>query len=197
MKIPPKTEREAQDALEAYKRARILDIARKKGQIFTLALDLEGTIISNLSKGKLDTMDPGPFSPRPGLWDFLEWAQARFTLVIFTGVPPEMAAKAMGRLVLAGAAPAWFAELPLFEANPPFGEWKIKMSRRPKDLERIGPLGTVIVLDDNFFTHRISGQDEFWLEIRSFRAADAATDTELTAIRPQIEALAARLAEKE
>ncbi len=165
--------------------------------MLTLALDLEGTTISNLSKGNLSTMDPGPFTPRPGLWDFLEWAQARFTLVIFTGVPPLMARKAMGRMVHAGAAPAWFGDLPVFEANPPFGEWHIDMTRRPKDLERIGPPGTVIMIDDNFFTHRISGQDEFWIEIRSFQAADAATDKELTAIRPEIVALAARLAGKE
>ena len=77
------------------------------------------------------------------------------------------------------------------------GEWRPGLRRRPKDLERLGPLGTVIMLDDHFMHHFISGQGDFWLEIQSFKAADAATDTELTAIRAEIEALAAKLAKKE
>ena len=163
----------------------------------TLALDLEGTLMSGFTAGDLATMDPGPFTPRPGLFDFLEWAQARFALVIFTGVPPDMARKAIGRTVLAGAAPAWFQTLSLYEADPPYGQWRPGMRRRPKDLERLGPLGSTIMLDDHFMHHFVSGQGDFWIEIQSFKATDAATDTALWDIRPEIAALAARLTEKE
>ncbi len=159
--------------------------------MFTLALDLEGTLIAALEDCNLSTLDPGPVNARPGLMDFLTWAQARYKIVIFTGAPPEMAAKAVRRAVLAGAAPASLGEVPILHAAHG-GE---DDAPGAKDLARIGPLGTVLAVDDNPGCHQVPGQEEFWIEIPSFKAS--ATDTELTAIRPQIEALAARLAEKE
>ena len=49
----------------------------------TLALDLEGTLISNAL--------PMDCTPRPGLWDFLSWAKRHFRVVLYTNVFPRRA----------------------------------------------------------------------------------------------------------
>ena len=69
-----------------------------------LALDLEGTLISNAVSQ----------IPRPGLYQFLEVAHELFEhLVIYTTVP-EAAFRRISRLLVEeGSAPGWFAELPL------------------------------------------------------------------------------------
>ncbi|MFA1687946.1 hypothetical protein ACDY99_31105, partial [Achromobacter dolens] len=65
-----------------------------------LALDLEGTLISNAISQ----------IPRPGLYQFLEAVQANFDqLMMFTTVPENRFRSIATLLVGEGNAPAWFA----------------------------------------------------------------------------------------
>jgi hypothetical protein len=67
-----------------------------------LALDLEGTLISNAVSQ----------IPRPGLREFLENCRALFgRIVIFTSVREERFRAVAAELVARGEAPDWFAEL--------------------------------------------------------------------------------------
>jgi hypothetical protein len=68
----------------------------------TLALDLEGTLISNAVSQM----------PRPGLHWFLDFARHFFErVVIFTTVSESLFREIAGRLTEEGLAPAWFASI--------------------------------------------------------------------------------------
>lgn len=113
-----------------------------------LALDLEGTLISNAISQ----------IPRPGLHEFLEEARSWFDqLVIFTTVPEERFRSIAAVLVAEGSAPAWFALLP-------YVEW----SGKTKDLGFVSPqLGVALLLDDHSdYVH--PGQEDLWVEIAQF-----------------------------
>ncbi|WP_414615704.1 NIF family HAD-type phosphatase [Stenotrophomonas muris] len=114
----------------------------------TLALDLEGTLISNAVSQ----------IPRPGLAQFLEDMRSQFDrLVMFTTVPEERARSIAALLVREGTAPAWFAELDY-----------ICWSGKTKDLRYVSPhLGSTLLLDDHEpYVH--PGQDHLWVEIPLF-----------------------------
>lgn len=68
----------------------------------TLALDLEGTLISN-AVSQL---------PRPGLHDFAAFCLSRFTVYIFTAVREPRARDILERLAAEGDIPQPFATLP-------------------------------------------------------------------------------------
>ncbi|EPG2415749.1 NIF family HAD-type phosphatase [Stenotrophomonas maltophilia] len=95
-----------------------------------LALDLEGTLISNAVSQ----------IPRPGLYQFLEAVHELFEhLVIYTTVP-EAAFRRISRLLVEeGGVPSWFAELP-------YTFW----GGATKDLRYVSPiLGAALLLDDH------------------------------------------------
>ena len=84
-----------------------------------LALDLEGTLISNAISQ----------IPRPGLHRFLEDVRSQFEeLVLFTTVPEALARRIAGLLAREGSVPAWFVELRY-----------IHWSGRTKDLSYVSP----------------------------------------------------------
>lgn len=67
-----------------------------------LALDLEGTLISNAMSQ----------IPRPGLYEFLQACLCLFPrIVIFTAVREEKFRQIANLLVADGVAPAWFAQI--------------------------------------------------------------------------------------
>jgi len=67
-----------------------------------LALDLEGTLISNAASQ----------IPRPGLFPFLEWCRGAFArIVMFTTVDEARFRKIAALLVDEGLAPPWFSQL--------------------------------------------------------------------------------------
>lgn len=67
-----------------------------------LALDLEGTLISNAISQ----------IPRPGLCRFLEDVRSHFSqLMMFTTVPEERFRSIADLLVREGSAPPWFASI--------------------------------------------------------------------------------------
>lgn len=71
--------------------------------IETLALDLEGTLVSNAVSQ----------FPRPELYEFLEFCRASFPrLVIFTTVEERIFRRVAAQLIAEAVAPAWFGDLP-------------------------------------------------------------------------------------
>ena len=132
----------------------------------TLALDLEGTLISNAVSA----------FPRPGLLDFLSFCRETFDrVVIFTSVPETAARRIMGILAVEGSAPAWFADLELFVCE----------RHMQKDLERIGPPGDVWLVDDQE-AYILPGQRNQWISIHEFMPPFTQMDEELTHVEVQI-----------
>lgn len=113
-----------------------------------LALDLEGTLISNAISQ----------IPRPGLYPFLEHIQAQFDqLMMYTTVPEERFRSIATLLVREGSAPSWFAALHY-----------ICWSGKTKDLLQASPrLGEALLLDDHKpYVH--PGQEHLWVPIPLF-----------------------------
>lgn len=117
--------------------------------IKVLALDLEGTLISNaLSQ-----------IPRPGLHGFLTGCKALFPrVVMFTAVEEDRFRPIARRLVEEGAAPAWFADIE-------FVHWH----GETKDLSFIPgvqPSEALLVDDFEPFVH--PGQEKQWMPVECF-----------------------------
>ena len=113
-----------------------------------LALDLEGTLISNAISQ----------IPRPGLHSFLDDVRGRFDqLMMFTTVPEERFRSIAQVLVLEGSVPEWFAQLRY-----------INWSGGTKDLRLASArLGDALLLDDHGpYVH--PGQEHLWVEIPLF-----------------------------
>lgn len=121
-----------------------------------LALDLEGTLISNAVSQ----------IPRPGLYRFLEYVRSQFEeLVLFTTVPEALARSIAGLLATEGSVPPWFSGLRY-----------IHWSGKTKDLSYVSPhLGDALLLDDHGpYVH--DGQGSLWVEIPLFAAPYSADD---------------------
>jgi len=121
-----------------------------------LALDLEGTLISNAVSQ----------IPRSGLYQFLERVRSQFVeLVLFTTVPESRTRTIAKLLVREGCAPAWFAELRY-----------IQWSGKTKDLAYVCPrLGDALLLDDHApYVH--DGQERLWVEIPLFGSPYSSED---------------------
>ncbi|MGG2102680.1 NIF family HAD-type phosphatase [Stenotrophomonas sp. NRRL B-14846] len=110
-----------------------------------LALDLEGTLISNAISQ----------IPRPGLYSFLTGVQSQFDqLVLFTTVPEGRVRSIAELLVREGSAPVWFAEL-LY----------VRWSGGTKDLAFVSPrIGEALLVDDHG-PYVKSGQEHLWVEV--------------------------------
>ncbi|XNX71232.1 NIF family HAD-type phosphatase [Stenotrophomonas maltophilia] len=109
-----------------------------------LALDLEGTLISNAVSQ----------IPRPGLRDFLDYARTTFDeVVLFTTVSRHMSLRIALLLAEEGHVPGWFTGVRYVEWTGP-----------TKDLRFVSPLlGQALLLDDHRpYIHR--GQHKFWVE---------------------------------
>lgn len=113
-----------------------------------LALDLEGTLISNAISQ----------IPRPGLHQFLEDVQSQFSqLMMFTTVSEERFRSIANLLAREGSAPDWFAGLR-------YVHW----TGKTKDLRLVTPcLGEALLLDDHGpYVH--PGQEHLWVQIPLF-----------------------------
>ncbi|MFT5674332.1 MAG: hypothetical protein ACI808_000247 [Paraglaciecola sp.] len=125
-----------------------------------LALDLEGTLISN-AMSQL---------PRPGLFDFLTSAQNAFQrIVIFTTISEIKFRSIADLLVNEGTAPKWFSEIEY-----------INWSGTYKDLSLI-PRATVCstLLLDDFVGYVHPEQHESWIEIENFGSPYSHSDCAL------------------
>lgn len=124
-----------------------------------LAMDLEGTLISNAVSQ----------IPRPGLYQFLESAKSLFEgLVMFTTVPEPRFRQIADLLTSEGAVPSWFASLPYTQWTGP-----------TKDLSKVSAsIGSVWLLDDHApYVH--PGQDQYWIQVELFGSPYQADDTGL------------------
>ena len=143
--------------------------------IEVLALDLEGTLISNAMSQ----------IARPGLREFLEFCGAAFPrLVMYTFISEDRFRQIARMLVNEGSAPGWFDALEYIE-------WDGKI----KDLRRIAGADqerTVIVDDYEPYIHPFQrGQ---WVAIRRFDAPYPEEDRELLRIRTILEPMSTRRA---
>lgn len=128
-----------------------------------LALDLEGTLISNAISQ----------FPRPGLWAFLAQCRALFPrVVLFTFVSEEKARAIARGLVQEQAAPAWFAEVE-------YVHW----AGQTKDLRYVpGVSAEAVVLVDDMAAVVHPGQEGQWLEIAPFDPPYPDADRELSRV---------------
>ncbi len=124
-------------------------MSKEKQKNLTIALDLEGTLISNAVSQ----------FPRPRLFTFLEYCHQNFDrLVIFTAVN-EVRFRSISRtLAETGDVPAWFVDLEYINWHGTY-----------KDLSFI-PHGTIdrtILIDDRIeYIH--PDQKDRWLEIPGY-----------------------------
>ena len=125
-----------------------------------LALDLEGTLISNAMSQ----------IPRPGLFEFLSRCRELFPrLVMFTTVKEPRFRDIAVLLVKEGAAPDWFAQIEY-----------ITWHGETKDLSFVpGAVMDDVLLVDDFERYVHPGQESRWLQIEYFDYPYEATDTGL------------------
>jgi NLI interacting factor-like phosphatase len=116
--------------------------------IHTIALDLEGTLISNAVSQ----------FPRSGLFEFLDACRSLVPrLVIFTSPNPAIVRDALQRLAADELAPAWIADLEIFRAPT-----------LPKDLRRIDDDWQGCLLVDDMEPTVHADQHLQWIPVTSF-----------------------------
>jgi len=118
-------------------------------ELKVLALDLEGTLISNAVSQ----------IARPGLFDFLEDCRKLFPrIVIFTSVNEERFRSIATLLITEGYAPNWFAEIEY-----------ISWSGETKNLIFVdGVLPEEILLVDDYEKYIHPGQESQWIKAPQF-----------------------------
>lgn len=127
--------------------------------IKVIALDLEGTLISN-AVSQLE---------RPGLCHFLEEVAANFPrVVIYTAVSESKFRTIAKLLVKEKSAPSWFADIEY-----------INWDGKTKDLNNIsGANPNEILLVDDYEPYVHSGQEMQWVAIKCFDHPYEDTDSE-------------------
>ncbi|MFZ6655750.1 NIF family HAD-type phosphatase [Undibacterium sp. TJN19] len=142
-----------------------------KMKITVLALDLEGTLISNAMSQ----------IPRPGLHQFLTRCATLFPrMVMFTTVKEEKFRQIARLLVEEGMAPAWFSDIE-------YVHWQ----GETKNLEFIpdAAVNNVILVDDfEIYVH--PGQTAQWMQIEYFDYPYSDEDKGLLKVLQKLEKLA-------
>ncbi len=134
----------------------------------TIALDLEGTLISNAVSQ----------FPRPGLYEFLEFCHSRFEqVVVYTAVREELCRKIFELLVAEHVAPPWLSQVPC-----------VRWNLRVKDLNNVPntTLDRCLLVDDNP-DYVAENQRKQWLQIAKFESPYPDTDRELARVTAEIE----------
>jgi len=120
--------------------------------ICVLALDLEGTLVSNAVSQ----------IPRPGLFEFLEFCRAVFPrIVLFTAVSEPRARDVVRSLVEAGDAPAWLL------TGLEYVDWRGEY----KDLRWVGgaAIEQIVLVDDREEYVRPDQRSQ-WVPVSEFAA---------------------------
>lgn len=146
----------------------------KKPLPTVLALDLEGTLISNAMSQ----------IPRPGLYEFLESCASLFPrLVMFTTVREEKFRPIARLLVEENKAPAWFADME-------YVNWE----GETKNLEFVPDAAVSdIILVDDFEIYVHPGQEAQWMQIAYFDYPYPEDDRGLFVILEKLELLIKRV----
>ena len=127
---------------------------------YVLALDLEGTLISNAMSQ----------IPRPGLAEFLTRCAELFPrIVMFTTVKEDRFRKIARLLVEEEVAPTWFSDMEY-----------VAWHGETKDLRFVpGVLPQQVLLVDDFEKYVHPGQEAQWLQIEHFDYPYSSADTGL------------------
>lgn len=125
-----------------------------------LALDLEGTLISNAVSQ----------IPRPGLIAFLTECRQLFPrVVIFTAVSEPRCRQVVRLLADEGTAPAWFRDVEY-----------VRWSGPTKDLAFVpNAAASQCLLVDDMRVYVCAGQESQWIPVRPFDAPYSDDDAEL------------------
>lgn len=139
----------------------------------TLALDLEGTIIS----------DAFSCFARPGAREFLDWCgQAFERVVIYTAVPEFYVRQVVDILIEDGEAPDWLAKAEIFHPVDQVGQ-----DQKVKNLDVLGPEGTAVLVDD-FEDYILESQKAWWVKVLQFTAHDGCeSDRELELVKDELQ----------
>jgi hypothetical protein len=133
-----------------------------------LALDLEGTLISNAMSQ----------IARPGLFEFLSRCHELFPrVVMFTTVGEERFRAIAQLLVDEGAAPSWFAHIEYVSWQGETKDLNFIPESRPQDARLV----------DDFESYVHPGQKPQWLQIDCFEHPYEATDRGLAKMLTVIE----------
>ncbi len=144
------------------------------GKTTVLALDLEGTIISNAMSQ----------IPRPGLYEFLEQVRGLFPeILMFTMVSEEKFRPIAALLVYEKSAPAWFETIEY-----------VRWHGKTKDLSFIPGADvdhSLLVDDYEIYVH--PGQEDRWVKIKFFDYPYPYDDTGLSEVLEVLRKFAAAL----
>ena len=136
-------------------------------RIRVLALDLEGTLIS----------DADSVIPRPGLRDFLLWCGEAFERVmLFTCVSEEHVRSIARELVESDAAPDWFLEVACVDWERPYKDLRFVPGAAPEE---------VLIVDDKKLFIRPDQQAQ-WISIPRYLHPFADDDTALEELRNRL-----------
>ena len=134
----------------------------------TIALDLEGTLISNAVSQ----------FPRPGLRGFLDFCAERFDRVcIYTAVRDEVTVPIIKTMFDEENAPSWILQSEL-----------IQWDRTVKDLTNIpnSEIMDCLIVDDNP-DYIVDSQVSQWIQIEKYSSPYSKTDRELERVQSVIE----------
>ena len=134
----------------------------------TIALDLEGTLISNAVSQ----------FPRPGLRVFLDSCEERFNRVcVYTAVRDVVCVPIIKTMVDEQNAPSWLLETEL-----------VQWDRTVKDLSNISnsEIKDCLILDDNP-DYIVESQVSKWIQIEKFSSPYPDSDRELERVQSVIE----------
>ena len=117
-----------------------------------IALDLEGTLISNAMSQ----------IPRPGLYSFIETcAKCTSNLVLYSAVNPDRCRQIMKVLAQEGDVPMWFAEIDIVI-------WDYRNHSAKKDLTLIQTNWTCGILVDDIEEYVAAEQLSSWIPISNY-----------------------------
>lgn len=134
-----------------------------------LALDLEGTLISNAMSQ----------IPRPGLSTFLRFCNGLFPrVVIFTTVIEPRFREIARLLVEESLAPVWFESIEYIAWQGPTKDLKFIADAEPSD----------VLLADDFERYVHPGQEAQWVQVDYFGYPYSADDTGLLRLRDALQA---------
>lgn len=128
----------------------------EQNQTTLLCLDLEGTLISNAVSQ----------IPRPGLYEFLQSVEEICDLMLFTSVSSERVDLIRELLVVEGAAPVWFTDIPVIQP-----EDTIKLKAR------CGRTNSLLLDDQSAVV--APGEESWWVPIAEYVPPYSDEDREL------------------
>ena len=133
----------------------------------TIALDLEGTLISN-------ALDP---LPRPGLCDFLDFCVETFEhVVLMTAIPEMLSRKVLTGLVDTEHAPPGIEHIKYINWEGQYKDLRYVSKENPEQ---------VLLVDDNW-TVIHPDQEEQWIPVLPWISPYPQSDQELVEVKERI-----------